>query len=403
MFMFAVPLLAAAVAATPAPTLQVAPSALAGTLSSALQKELGAQAVVRSGANAVVHLTREPKALQLRVHRPDGQLLLRRQIKLNEEGERPAIRIAVLLLVEVYERLERSPDAGSKPPPPVQPPAPRKTTGTVSSASNPPAATPPAVSTRPAPPREAPPAGPAVVATSTLSAAPSATATTAALVSTRTATVALPPPPAVPPTETEVPPTETAVPPTVASRRLWLSAGASAGWWARPGTAMLGVQLAAHYDFGRLSGGLRVGVGGLCCHLALTQANDPEQTRVEASPRLVRGLAEVRWRALTVGRLKLSPVAGLGLEWTQVRATATAFIGEPVQETRDAVAGLLRAGGVVHLSLSSRFGVEVGAGIQLRSPRLVVRLPEPFATESGDLDPGLLSPWLEVGARFAAF
>jgi len=402
MFSLAVPILAVLVGATPAPTLTVAPSALADTLSLALQKELGGAAVVHKGADAVARLTRVPTALRLEVRGADGQLMLRRQISLNEQGERPAIRIAVLLLVEVYERLQRGRARVSPPPPaappPVPVPAPTAPPPTVAPTADvaPPPSTPPVEPAKPSiEAQPAPPPVSVVTSTASSSVAEAVSPPVAPPAATQTTTVAPPPAPS--------PLAPRTAAPAAPSPRLWLSGRASVGWWARPGTALLGLQVAAHYDVDRLSAGLRVGVGGLCCHLALSQSDDPDQTRVEASPTQIRGLAEARWRALTVGRLGLSPVVGFGLEWTQVRATATAFIGEPVQETRHAVAGLLRAGGVAHVVLSPRLEIEVGAGVQLRSPRLVVRLPAPFASDSGDLDPGLLSPWLEVGVRFGAF
>lgn len=385
MLALVVPILAALTGVTPSPTLTVAPSRLASTLTEALKKELGPGAVVARGGQAVVHLTRVAGALELKVNAPNGQRLLRRQIRLNGEGERPALRVAVLLLVEVYERLEQRGIRAPKPPPRSASPPPAD--------PDPAPLSPPAAPERPrsepvhpASPEPAPPEPPPV-ATATVSAAVTDTAT-AAVVTLEAA-----------PTSTAT----TALPATPRPRGLWLSVGAVGAWWARPGTPSVGAQVGAHYQRGQLSAGLRLGVTGLCCDLALPEAGDPSQTRIEANPLHIWGLAEARWAGLNLGPVGLSPVAGLGVEWTRVRATATAFVGDPVQETRSAVGGLLRAGAVAHIGLSARLALELGAGVLLRTPRLVVRLPEPFTSDAGDLDPGLITPWLELGARFAAF
>lgn len=440
-------------------TVGVARSPLAEPLRSRLERELPADALVPAeAATAIARLTREAGGLRLRLERRGGRLVIDRRIDVGERGEDAALRVAVLLVADAYRALVAP---GSR----AAPVAPTRTstvegshdavvttrTTTVAEASREPdgatrtttaaqvteAVAAPAVAAstgrRGAPRTSAEPSNertsvpaeargaddvastsaerprntPATAPDAPSSAAPDAPSSAASSAAPDAASSAAnrslsAPSSAISPTE------EAAATPGAEARaarpgRTSVTFAGTGSWWQRPGAALLGLQLGAHRRVQQLTFGLRADVGGLCCHLELPDPERPGSNRLEADVLRIGLLAEVSLRAFATGALTFSPAVAIGAEYTWADVTATAFAGDPVVETHRALSGLVRAGLRLDWALGARFGLEAAAGIVLRSPRLVSRLPEPFTTEEPDLDAGLVGPWLEVGARFSPF
>lgn len=318
-----------------ATTVEIAPTPLAASLTALLTDELPAGAIVEDDGALVVQLARDGGTLTLEIRDADGRVRLARGID-TADGERPALRVAALLVVEIFEQ-------------PAPPPPPTRTatvTRTATIAARAPPSPPPLVDL-------GPPPAPVEVVT--------------------------PPPPAAP-----------------SVRSWWFFGGAAGAWWTQPSTPQVGVYLGARYDFGPLEAGVRLGAQGLCCALAI-------DGRVDGDALQFFGLAEASLEVVDTGAFAVAPVLAAGVQVDRVTARATAFVGEPIEETLSATGVLGRAGLIGRWTFSAALGVELGAGIALRTPRFVSRLPPAFATDSDDLDAGVLSPWLELGVRGAPF
>lgn len=331
------PTLLLATATAPTPTVWVAPAEQASALRAALAAELPSGAVVPEHGDLRVYLTGEAPRFVLRIE-DAAETLLSREITSTED--KPGLRVAVLLVVEVYQRQRTEPAAPTGPAPA---PSPRTRTATAA---------------------------------------------------TQTTTVAAGPPPSPGPGAGR---DAVRAPPRPEPPRLWLSAGGASTWWTRPGTALLGLQVSARYAVaGPLSVGGRLAVTGLCCHLSATEPSDAGRGRVDADVLVVWALVEAQWTLMSGRGWQLAPTLGLGAEYTRALATATRFVGEPLQETRHGVGLLARAGLGGRWLFAPGWAAGLGAGALLRSPRTVLRLPEPFDAATADLDPGPLGPWLEL-------
>lgn len=386
---------ATAIASTPRVAIESTP--LAPALRSILAPDLPAGALVEGDAELGVTLVRDGPSLRL-VLRHAGRTVLERRIA-TKDGERPAIRAAALVVVEAHARLGR--DVRSVPA------ARTATVGVVATSSV--SATPgggtvagraavrdraraaddaregiaanPAEDVRPADSLE----GVVVDGPASVDEPGSrARAETSAIVD------------APPDAEAAL-----ATSPDGPAPLLWsFGGGAAAAWWARPGTAQLGLTLAARRRVGPVELGVRAALYGLCCALAL---DDDAGRRVDGSPLQVWGGIEAALPLTTLGPVVVAPVGTLGFGVDRVAATATAFVGDPVEETYSVAGILLRAGVELSLPITQRVSLDLAAGILAKTPRLVARLPEPFGAESADLDAGSLLPWAELGVRARAF
>ncbi|MCB9651510.1 MAG: hypothetical protein H6730_33690 [Deltaproteobacteria bacterium] len=413
--------LLAALPGAPTPTIGVAPSPWSAALAAQLARELPG-AVVADDPDLWVHLRRAEPGLALRVVDRRGAEVLARHIEV--EGERPALRVAVLLVVEVHRRWAAEEDArapgGAAPrepgpsAPPGEPRAPPPSPGEPGAAPNRPggpgAEAPPGEPGARSSPGEPTPTGPGARSgpgepgVQPPIGEPGAPSEPGApgeprVGPTANATTPTEPPPGGARTD----PAPSVATSTATARRLWLVAGATGTWWARPGTPILGLELGAEYRLGAWGLGGRAGVAGLCCHLSAADPQDPMQSGLDADLLSFWLLAEASRDLLAAGGLTLAPTAGVGVEYARLKVTATAFVGTPVEELQEGWALLVRAGARARWAFSAAWAAELGAGVLVRSPRLLVRLPAPFASDTADMDAGVVSPWLELGLRFGAF
>lgn len=159
-------------------------------------------------------------------------------------------------------------------------------------------------------------------------------------------------------------------------------------------SARIGLTFAAHYLAGEdWAIGVRVFSSGLLC------CGEIESPTLRGREREVAVLADASYRLTTLDPFELAVTGAAGPSFAVFKGIATYPGGmSPEQDHPWAVEGSLRAA----LSLKTqpvigglRFVLEAGARVRLE--RMIVQLPEEIRTTGSGLDPGIASPFLDLG------
>lgn len=183
-----------------------------------------------------------------------------------------------------------------------------------------------------------------------------------------------------------------------AARTWTLSAAARLGAWASPATPATGLSVAAHVPVGPLDAGLRVSVDGLgCCAIS--------RPGVLAASSAVASIAvDVSKALLDVGPITLAGTAALGVGARRIRSTVESFADAGQSEVTTSVEGLARAGISAHLRAPvDGLALTMAVGAEAHVARVRVAVPEPYAGSEEALDPGMITPWAELGLALSFF
>lgn len=186
-----------------------------------------------------------------------------------------------------------------------------------------------------------------------------------------------------------------------APRRFALAAAVNAHLWQRPATPSVGIGLTALWPIGDVVelGGHVAFRGWPCCGI--------ESSRIEGRALEVQALVHGDWVVFKGLPWTISVVtrAGLRLENFEGRARFTPVAGGPIESSAQSAVALGLAGqlGVrLGLQLTETVALVAVAGLEARTPRLIVR-PPPVAGDDAAVDGGPLSPWVELGPRLDFF
>lgn len=161
--------------------------------------------------------------------------------------------------------------------------------------------------------------------------------------------------------------------------------------WVSP---RIGLTFAAHYVVNeRWSIGLRVSSSGLLC------CGEIDTATLRGRQREVTLFADTYYRLTMLGGTELALAGAIGPSFATFKGIATYPGGmSPEQNHPWTVEGTMR--GALSLRtqpIAGRLRFVLDAGIRLRLERMIIQLPEEIRTADSGLDPGIASPFLELG------
>ncbi|MFO0725071.1 MAG: hypothetical protein U1E65_14925 [Myxococcota bacterium] len=210
----------------------------------------------------------------------------------------------------------------------------------------------------------------------------------------RTSSVVVLPPSTPPPLSPAPTPTTTATaaPPAPAPGRLAAYVTAGIGLFSKPSAPSVSVALGGLMELGPLDLDVSLVLdGALCCALRL-----PERIEGSSFSLQLRGLLGLA--LFHEGPASASVLGGFAFGARQIRSTVLAFAATAPTETQLGVEG----GFYLGLGLEWAIG-GLGSSLMLRGGAaarfgtLTVALPAGYGEEGPAIDPGILSPWAEVG------
>ncbi|MCK6550763.1 hypothetical protein L6R52_33305, partial [Myxococcota bacterium] len=174
-----------------------------------------------------------------------------------------------------------------------------------------------------------------------------------------------------------------------------LAASLLAVAWQRPTVPQLGVAITSALAVEPWSFELRVeGAGQLCCALSTAEVADGRASSWTVMAGVARDVGAI---GPFVVAAHLS--AGVAVASIEGRVAPDVFSGPSPIQTEEGVEGRARAAVVARWPVGA-LAPFLGLGADLRTPRLTLRLPEPYAGGRTSFDPGPWMPHVEAGVIF---